>query len=53
MSELKQVNDHDRTTITLSRENYQKLKRLGYTAESFDTVIGRLLANVNLKENRN
>jgi len=35
-----------RTSISLSKENYEKLKRLGYTAESFNDVIGRLLENV-------
>jgi hypothetical protein len=33
-------------TIVLSVENYDKLKRLGYTSESFNTVIGRLLEQV-------
>jgi predicted CopG family antitoxin len=35
-----------RTSISLSRENYEKLKRLGCTAESFNDVISRLLENV-------
>jgi predicted CopG family antitoxin len=44
---MKTVNElqHDtnRTTISLSKKNYQKLKELGYTGESFDTVVSRLL----------
>jgi predicted CopG family antitoxin len=38
-------------TIAISKENYEKLKRLGCTSESFNTVISRLLANVK-EENR-
>jgi predicted CopG family antitoxin len=37
---------HDRTTISLSKKNYQKLKELGFTGESFGTVVSRLLQNV-------
>jgi predicted CopG family antitoxin len=40
-----------RTTISLSKENYEKLKRLGYTGESFNKVVSRLLENVK-EENR-
>lgn len=32
-----------RTTISLSKKNYEKLKELGFTGESLDTVVGRLL----------
>jgi len=35
-----------RTTISLSKENYEKLKKLGYTGESFNEVLGRLLSGV-------
>ena len=45
MSKLQQVSNDERTTISLSKENYNKLKRLGYTGESFNLVIGRLLDN--------
>ena len=49
MSELSQT-EHDtnsnRITISLSRKNYNKLKELGFAGESFDTVIGRLLENM-------
>ena len=30
-------------TIVVSQKNYDKLKRLGFTGESFNTVVGRLL----------
>ena len=32
-----------RTTISLSKENYEKLSRLGFVGESFNDVIGRLI----------
>lgn len=31
------------TTISLTRENYQRLQKLGKVPESFNDVIGRLL----------
>ena len=44
---MNQVNELQKLkTIVLSQENYDKLKRLGYTSESFNTVVGRLLENV-------
>ena len=30
-------------TIALSKQNYDKLKELGFTGESFNTVVGRLI----------
>lgn len=33
---------HKLTTISISKENYEKLKRLGYTSESFNDVLSRL-----------
>jgi predicted CopG family antitoxin len=42
---------HKLTTIAISKENYDKLKRLGYTADSFNDVISRILQNV--EEERN
>jgi predicted CopG family antitoxin len=33
-------------TIVVSRKNYNKLKELGFTGESFNTVVGRLLEQV-------
>jgi predicted CopG family antitoxin len=50
MTNLNEV--HERTTISLSRENYEKLKRLGYTADSFNDVIGRLLEQVTKEQER-
>jgi predicted CopG family antitoxin len=47
MSKVSEV--HERTTISLSKENYEKLKRLGYTADSFNDVVGRLLEKVEEK----
>jgi predicted CopG family antitoxin len=48
---MNKLQDLDKlTTIAVSKENYDKLKRLGYTAESFNDVLNRLLENV--KENR-
>jgi len=44
MSKVTEV--HERTTISLSRENYDKLRKLGHTPDSFNDVISRLLANV-------
>lgn len=35
------------TSISLSKENYEKLKRLGYTGESFNDVLNRILENTN------
>jgi hypothetical protein len=41
---MNQLNDlHKLKTIVLSEENHQKLKRLGYTGESFNKVVNRLL----------
>lgn len=31
------------SSITLSRENYNKLRRLGYAEETMDDVVGRIL----------
>jgi predicted CopG family antitoxin len=39
-------NLHKLTSISLSKENYDKLKRLGYTGESFNDVLSRVLENV-------
>lgn len=40
------------TTISISKENYEKLKRLGYTSESFNTVVSRLLEQVKPEDAR-
>ena len=46
MSELSQQHDTNRTTISLSKKNYDKLKNLGFAGDSFNTVIERLLEKV-------
>jgi predicted CopG family antitoxin len=33
-------------TIVVSKKIYDKLKQLGFTGESFNTVVGRLLEQV-------
>ena len=33
-------------TIALSKQNYDKLKQLGFAGDSFNTVVGRLLEKV-------
>lgn len=38
-----QLHDSNRTTITLSKQNYEKLKKLGSFGESFDDVLSRVL----------
>jgi len=38
------------TSISLSKENYDKLKRLGFAGESFNDVLTRVLENA--KEDR-
>ena len=52
MSELSQSHDDtnsSRTTISLSKKNYDKLKNLGFAGETFDTVIGRQLEKVEVE----
>ena len=34
-------------TIALSKQNYDKLKELGFGGDSFNTIVGRLLDKVN------
>lgn len=40
---INELHEQNRTTISLSKKNYQKLKELGFTGESFDTVVSRIL----------
>ena len=47
MQQLHEQHNKQLKTIVLSQENYQKLKGLGFTGESFNTVVGRLLDKVN------
>jgi predicted CopG family antitoxin len=44
LQELKQKNTLK--TIALSKENYNKLRELGFTGESFNDVVGHLIAKV-------
>jgi hypothetical protein len=37
------------TTIALSKTRYKELREFGRTAESFDTVVGRLLDEIHNK----
>lgn len=46
MNTVNELHEQNRTTISLSKKNYQKLKELGFTGESFNTVVGRLLEKV-------
>jgi hypothetical protein len=48
MSERKQLH-----TVAIDMETYSKLKNLGYTGESFNTVIKRLIRLVNQHDARN
>jgi hypothetical protein len=48
MSTVNQL--HQRTSISLSKENYEKLKRFGFAGESLNDALGRILDQV--KENR-
>lgn len=47
MSNLKELNKIDKKKyphITLSEENYQKLRQLGTCGDSFNDVIGKILS---------
>ena len=50
MKNLQELKDnYDKNTlktIVVSKQNYDKLKNLGFTGDSFNTVIGRLLEKV-------
>jgi predicted CopG family antitoxin len=49
MNQLNELQDNDNNklkAIVLSKENYEKLRRLGFTGESFNKVVSRLLQNV-------
>ena len=50
MQNIQELKDnHDKNTlktIVVSKKNYDKLKQLGFTGESFNTVVGRLLEQV-------
>ena len=38
-----QLHESSRTTIILSKQNYERLKKLGSFVESFDDVLSRVL----------
>lgn len=44
MSTVNQL--HQRTSISLSKENYNKLKQFGFAGESLNDALGRLLEQV-------
>ncbi len=47
LAELKEnYENNTMKTIVVSQKNYNKLKELGFTGESFNTVVGRLLEQV-------
>jgi predicted CopG family antitoxin len=50
MNQLNDLQHNKLKTIVLSEKNYNRLKILGYTSESFNDVLNRLLENV--KEDR-
>lgn len=43
---MNKVNENNRTTISLSKENYNKLKQYGFAGESLNDVVGHLLEKV-------
>ena len=45
-------NIHKLTSISLSKENYEKLKKLGFAGESFNDVLSRVLEKEQVKTNR-
>lgn len=40
---------HKLTSISLTKENYEKLKKLGFAGESFNDVLDRILERENLR----
>lgn len=42
-NDKKNENNSKQKTVVLSKQNYEKLKDLGFTGDSFNTVMGRLL----------
>jgi predicted CopG family antitoxin len=37
------MSESNRTTISLSKDNYEKLKQIGKFGESFDDIVSRVL----------
>lgn len=46
MNMANQIHESNRTTITLSKQNYERLKKLGSFGESFDDVLTKVLQQV-------
>jgi predicted CopG family antitoxin len=42
----------NRTSISVSKQTYEKLKMLGYTGQSFNDVVERLLDTVIIKKEK-
>lgn len=38
------MSESNRTTISLSKDNYEKLKQIGKFGESFDDIVSRVLS---------
>jgi predicted CopG family antitoxin len=43
-TEISNPKNNNHTTISISRKNYNKLKELGHTGESFNFVLEKILA---------
>lgn len=39
-------NTNKLTSIAISKANYERLKRLGYTGDTFNTVLGNILDEI-------
>jgi len=39
-------NKNKLTSISISKENYLRLKKLGYTGDTFNTVLGKILDDI-------
>lgn len=46
---MNKLDEIHRTTISLTKETYDKLKRFGYAGESLDDALNRVLENVKEK----
>jgi predicted CopG family antitoxin len=44
MKQLEELHKSQLKTIAITKENYDKLSKLGFTNESFNDVISRLIA---------
>jgi hypothetical protein len=41
---------YERTTISLSKENYEKIRRFGYAGESINDALSRILGHIKIEE---